>query len=52
MKVHVAPARVEPPGARPTERKDTVDRSRVHHVDDTLEAHYASLERPCPCLDG
>jgi hypothetical protein len=20
--------------------------------DDTLEAHYASLERPCTCLDG
>jgi hypothetical protein len=20
--------------------------------DDTLEAHYASLERPCACMDG
>jgi hypothetical protein len=20
--------------------------------DDTVEAHYASLERPCACLDG
>ena len=30
-------------------------RSRVHphdHEDDTVEAHYASLERPCACIEG
>jgi hypothetical protein len=43
------------PGARPTERMQTVDTPRVHphdHDDDTVEAHYACLERPCACNDG
>jgi hypothetical protein len=32
-----------------------VDTSRVHphdHDDDTVEAHYTCLERPCCCLEG
>jgi hypothetical protein len=32
-----------------------VDTNRVpqpHHDDDTLEAHYACLERPCACYSG
>jgi hypothetical protein len=32
-----------------------MDTPRVHandHDDDTLEAHYACLERPCACIDG
>jgi hypothetical protein len=31
-----------------------VDTNRVHldDHDDTLEAHYACLERPCACLEG
>jgi hypothetical protein len=33
----------------------TVDTPRVHphaHEDDTVEAHYACLERPCACIGG
>ena len=49
------------PGTRPTERMKTVDttESSAPHAhpstedhDDTLEAHYACLERPCACLEG
>ena len=32
-----------------------MDTTRVHpheHDDDTVEAHYASLERPHACMDG
>jgi hypothetical protein len=32
-----------------------MDTSRVHahdHDDDTVEAQYACLERPCCCLEG
>ena len=32
-----------------------VDTNRVpqpRHDDDTVEAHYACLERPCACLEG
>jgi hypothetical protein len=32
-----------------------VDTTRVHphdHDDDTVEAHYACLERPHACMDG
>ena len=39
---------------------DTTESSAPHahpstsdaHDDDTVEAHYACLERPCACLDG
>jgi len=32
-----------------------MDTPRVHSYDpddDTVEAHYACLERPCACIDG
>jgi hypothetical protein len=32
-----------------------MDTTRVHshdHDDDTVEAHYACLERPCACYGG
>jgi hypothetical protein len=32
-----------------------MDTNRVpqpRHDDDTVEAHYACLERPCACIDG
>jgi len=32
-----------------------MDTTRVHardHDDDTVDAHYACLERPCACLEG
>jgi hypothetical protein len=57
----MAPQVVEHPGARPTERMQTVDRreSSAPHAhqsteerDDTVEAHYACLERPHACIDG
>jgi hypothetical protein len=43
--------------ARPSGHKglETVDTTRVHSHDpddDTVEAHYACLERPCCCLEG
>ena len=28
------------------------NRVHAHDQDDTVEAHYASLERLCACLDG
>jgi hypothetical protein len=54
---------LEHPGARPTERigtlaVDTRESSAPHahppaeDHDETVEAHYACLERPCACLDG
>ena len=50
----MAPQELPLPGTRPTERMQTVDRPRVlpHDHDDTVEAHYACLERPCACLEG
>jgi hypothetical protein len=56
----MAPAVVAHPGARPTRRSlmDTTESSAPHahspteDHDDTVEAHYACLERPCACLEG
>jgi hypothetical protein len=57
----MAPQVLEHPGARPTERMKTVDtaESSAPHAhpstedhDDTVEAHYACLERLCACLEG
>jgi hypothetical protein len=57
----MAPAVLEHPGARPTERMQTVDTRESsapranppnEDHDDTVEAHYACLERPCACIDG
>jgi len=59
----MAPTVLEHPGARPTERigtlaVDTSESSAAHahpspdDHDDTVEAHYACLERPCACLEG
>jgi hypothetical protein len=56
----MAPQEQPLPGARPTRRHlmDTPESSAAHahpsteDHDDTLEAHYACLERPCACLEG
>jgi hypothetical protein len=56
----MAPQVLEHPGARPTGRSpmDTTESSAPHthpsteEQDDTVEAHYACLERPCACIDG
>jgi hypothetical protein len=58
----MAPQVVTHPGTRPTRRSlmDTTESSAPHahpstdDLDDTLEAHYASLERlrPHACMDG
>ena len=58
----MAPQVLTHPGTRPTRRSlmDTTESSapRAHQStydhDDTLEAHYACLERlrPCACTDG
>jgi hypothetical protein len=56
----MAPQVMEHPGARPTGRMHTVDtressapaHQSTDDRDDTVEAHYACLERPCACLDG
>jgi hypothetical protein len=57
----MAPQVQQHPGARPTERMQTVDtrESSAPHAhpsiedhDDTVEAHYSCLERPCACNDG
>jgi hypothetical protein len=57
----VAPRVLAHPGARPTGRMHTVDtressapyahQSTEDHGD-TVEAHYACVERPCACIDG
>jgi hypothetical protein len=50
----MAPQVLAHPGARPI-RSRLMDTPRVHpldHGDDTVEAHYACLERPCACLEG
>ena len=51
-----------PLGARPTATKEvTVDteessapraRPSTENHDETVETHYACLERPCACIDG
>jgi hypothetical protein len=56
----VAPQVVQHPGARPTRSSlmDTTESSAPQaHLstddhDDTVEAHYACLERPCACIYG
>jgi len=58
----MAPQELQLLGNRPTATKeDTVDarESSAPHAhpsteehDDTLETHYASLERPCACYSG
>ena len=56
----MAPQVVTHLGARPTRRSlmDTAESSAPHahpltqEQDDTVEAHYACLERPCACIDG
>jgi hypothetical protein len=58
----MAPRVLEHPGARPTATKEvTVDASKssapyahpsTEDHDDTVEAHYSCLERPCACMDG
>jgi hypothetical protein len=43
------------PEPGPHKGRETVDTNRVpqpRHDDDTVEAHYACLERPCACLEG
>jgi hypothetical protein len=56
----VAPQVLAHPGTWPTRRSlmDTLESSAAHahpsidDHDDTLEAHYACLERSCACLEG
>src|SRR5215218_6884755 len=55
----MAPREAQLPGARPTRRSlmDTAEssasaRPSTEEHDDTVEAHYACLERPCACLEG
>ena len=60
----MAPQVMEHPGTRPTETEVTVDEHTISPAgdpftcalqrDDTIEAHYASLERgiPCRCYGG
>jgi hypothetical protein len=50
----VAPQVRTHPGTRPTHLRRIVDTTRIPHDDhdDTVEAHYASLEHPHACLNG
>ena len=57
----MAPQVLHHPGARPTERMKTVDttessapyaHSPTEDHNDTVETHYACLERLCACLGG
>jgi hypothetical protein len=51
----MAPRSRSLPGPGPQKGLETVDTNRVpqpRHDDDTVEAHYASLERPHACIDG
>jgi hypothetical protein len=54
----MAPQVVAHPGAQPTRRSlmDITESSASAHPStedhDTVEAHYACLERPCACLEG
>jgi hypothetical protein len=50
----MAPQVVAHPGTR-TRRDRFMATNRVpqpRHDDDSVEAHYACLERPCACIDG
>jgi hypothetical protein len=56
----MAPQEWQLPGARTTRRHlMATEKSSAPHAhpstedpDDTVEAHYACLERPCACLEG
>jgi hypothetical protein len=56
----MAPQVVQHPGARPTGKSlMATEQSSAPHAhpstdehDDSVEAHYACLERPCACLEG
>ncbi len=55
----MAPAVLAHPGARTTRRHlMAIEKSSAPHAypptedHDTVEAHYACLERPCACLEG
>jgi hypothetical protein len=56
----MAPQVLEHPGARTTRRSlMAIEKSSAPHAhpsardhDDTVEAHYACLERPCACIGG
>jgi hypothetical protein len=57
----MAPQVLAHPGARTTRRHlMAIEKSSAPHAhpstteddDDTVEAHYACLERPCACIDG
>jgi hypothetical protein len=56
----MAPQVLAHPGARTTRRRlMAIEKSSAPHAhpttddhDDTLEAHYACLERPCACYGG
>jgi hypothetical protein len=51
----MAPRSHQLPRPGPQKGLETVDTNRVpqpRHDDDTVEAHYACLERPCACMDG
>jgi hypothetical protein len=56
----MAPQELPLPGTRTTRRHlMATHKSSAHHAhpstedhDDTVEAHYACLERPCACLVG
>jgi hypothetical protein len=56
----MAPQVLEHPGTRTTRRHLMAkEKSSAPHAhpsdeerDDTVEAHYACLERPCACLEG
>ena len=56
----MAPAVLEHPGTRTTRRhlmatgKSSAPRARpsTEDHDDTVEAHYSCLERPCACIGG
>jgi len=56
----MAPQVLTHPGIRTTRRhlmaieKSSAPRAQpsIEEQDDTVEAHYACLERPCACLEG
>jgi hypothetical protein len=51
----MAPRSRSLPGPGPQKGLETVDTNRVpqpRHDDDSVEAHYACLERPCTCDRG
>jgi hypothetical protein len=55
----MAPRVLEHPGTRTTRRRLMATRKSsapahppTEEHDDTVEAHYSCLERPCACLEG